>query len=166
MSAPLRAMSGELPQECYCTGFCAPTGTIKSRVHRGVSLSTLGHAIAARPEGRLMIRWRRDVDELGGQRELGLRNHTRDAAVRNSRAARHMWRNDVASLQQFLITQDLLSEDSATGYFGIRTEAGVQSWQSRHGIVSLDEGPANGYGVIGPRTRLAITQFVQAEAVM
>lgn len=29
MQAPLRAMSGELPQECYCTGSCAPSSAVQ-----------------------------------------------------------------------------------------------------------------------------------------
>ena len=44
--------------------------------------------------------------------------------------------DDVITLQRFLITQNLLASDSATGYFGGLTEAAVQKFQSAHNLVS------------------------------
>lgn len=63
--------------------------------------------------------------------------------------------SDVASLQQFLITQGFLGGDSATGYFGPLTESAVQRWQAQNAIISFGD-PSTGYGVVGPRTRAAI----------
>src|SRR3989344_4796277 len=42
--------------------------------------------------------------------------------------------NDVLQLQRFLISQELLDESSAVGYFGPLTEAAVQRWQMSHDI--------------------------------
>ena len=64
--------------------------------------------------------------------------------------------SDVVHLQQYLISQNLLSPDSSTGYFGPLTEAAVQQWQAAHGIVSSGTPDSTGYGAVGPRTRAAI----------
>jgi peptidoglycan hydrolase-like protein with peptidoglycan-binding domain len=52
----------------------------------------------------------------------------------------------VIELQQFLIAQNLLSADSATGYFGTLTLAAVKRFQLNHGIT-----PQSGF--FGPITR-------------
>src|SRR3989344_6884436 len=60
--------------------------------------------------------------------------------------------DDVSQLQKFLIAQGLLSSDSATGFFGPRTQAAVQKLQAANGIVS-SVGPATtGWGAVGPMT--------------
>ena len=64
--------------------------------------------------------------------------------------------SDVIQWQQYLISQNLLAADSATGYFGKLTEAAVQKWQVSHGIVSSGTAMTTGYGAVGPRTRAAI----------
>lgn len=64
--------------------------------------------------------------------------------------------DDVMSLQQFLITKNLLAGDNATGYFGRFTESAVQTWQSQQGIVSSGTPNTTGYGAVGPRTKSAI----------
>ncbi len=62
---------------------------------------------------------------------------------------------DVRALQQFLISERELLSDYATGYFGFFTQAAVGRWQKSNGVVtSLDE---SGLGIVGPRTRAAIT---------
>src|SRR3989344_2002960 len=63
---------------------------------------------------------------------------------------------EVTTLQQFLISQGLLSSDSATGYFGPLTMAAVQKWQAANGIVSSGTPESTGYGRVGPATRAAI----------
>lgn len=79
--------------------------------------------------------------------------------VRGSRGA------DVASLQSYLISQSLLSSDSATGYFGPLTERAVQQWQKSRGIVSSGTPGTTGFGSAGPKTRLALqtTCLLQAK---
>src|SRR3989338_1023839 len=44
--------------------------------------------------------------------------------------------DDVRTLQQFLIAQNLLSPASATGFFGLLTEGAVKNFQALRGIVS------------------------------
>lgn len=62
---------------------------------------------------------------------------------------------DVSQLQRFLVAQQFLAADSATGYFGARTKKAVGEWQLKIGIVaSADE--RRGWGAVGPRTRAAI----------
>ncbi|MHB1086782.1 MAG: peptidoglycan-binding domain-containing protein [Minisyncoccota bacterium] len=63
---------------------------------------------------------------------------------------------DVLALQQFLISQGLLSPDSATGYFGVLTESAVKALQARSGIASSGSPATTGFGVVGPRTRAMI----------
>ncbi len=63
---------------------------------------------------------------------------------------------DVLQLQQFLIAQNLLGTDSATGYFGPLTEGAVQRWQTSHGIVSSGGAASTGWGSVGARTRSMI----------
>lgn len=63
---------------------------------------------------------------------------------------------DVSSLQQFLIQQNLLANDSATGYFGLMTEAALQKWQLQSNIVVSGSAATTGWGFLGPRTRAAI----------
>lgn len=64
--------------------------------------------------------------------------------------------NDVFALQQFFVSQGLLSSDSLTGYFGPLTQAAVRQWQTQQSIVSSGTAATTGFGVVGPRTRAAI----------
>lgn len=63
---------------------------------------------------------------------------------------------DVATLQSYLISQNLLSPDSATGYFGRLTQTAVQSWQCQRGLICTGSPRTTGYGAVGPRTRAAL----------
>jgi peptidoglycan hydrolase-like protein with peptidoglycan-binding domain len=63
---------------------------------------------------------------------------------------------DVSALQQFL-SKNLLAV-TPTGYFGPLTQVAVQEWQSENGIVSSGTPATNGYGIVGPRTRAAMSQ--------
>ena len=73
---------------------------------------------------------------------------------------------DVSSLQTFLIAQNLLSGDSATGfdgltpsgYFGNLTQTAVQKFQASQSIVSSGTPASTGYGQVGAKTRAAIAQ--------
>ena len=62
----------------------------------------------------------------------------------------------VVELQQFLILQNLLAAGNNTGYFGKLTQAAVQQWQKKNGIVSSGTPATTGYGSVGPRTRAMI----------
>lgn len=64
---------------------------------------------------------------------------------------------DVMSLQNFLIAQQLLSSDSATGYFGPLTEVAVQKFQAQSSVVTSGNPNTTGYGLVGGQTRAAIT---------
>src|SRR3989344_1868876 len=68
--------------------------------------------------------------------------------------------DDVLALQQFLIAQKLLSADSATAYFGPRTEVAVKKFQAAKGIISYGAPNTTGYGAVGPRTRAAVASVV------
>ena len=67
--------------------------------------------------------------------------------------------DDVRTLQQFLIAQNLLSPASATGFFGLLTEGAVKNFQALRGIVSSGSPLSTGWGSVGPRTRALIIQF-------
>jgi len=64
--------------------------------------------------------------------------------------------SDVTSLQQFLVSQGLLSEGNTTGFFGPLTQAAVQSFQAKQGIVTSGTPQTTGYGSVGPRTLTSI----------
>ncbi len=66
--------------------------------------------------------------------------------------------NDVTILQQFLISQNLLAADSATGFFGAMTEVAVKQWQVKNGVVSSGTPETTGYGAVGSKTRTALAR--------
>ena len=65
--------------------------------------------------------------------------------------------SDVGALQTFLAGEGLLANDSITGFFGQLTEQAVQRWQAQNTIVSYGDAVSTGYGVVGVRTRAAIS---------
>lgn len=64
--------------------------------------------------------------------------------------------SDVVQLQQFLIAQNLLAVGNDTGYYGRLTQTAVQQFQCRAMNLCSGSPSANGYGVAGPRTRVAV----------
>jgi peptidoglycan hydrolase-like protein with peptidoglycan-binding domain len=65
---------------------------------------------------------------------------------------------DVTALQQFLAADSSVYPNAQiTGYFGALTQAAVQRWQAKHGVVSSGSPSSTGYGVVGPRTAAAMT---------
>ena len=66
---------------------------------------------------------------------------------------------DVTALQQFLITQGVLSLDSATRYFGLLTEKAVQTLQKAHNVVSSGSPATTGFGFVGQKTQAAIASL-------
>ncbi len=68
--------------------------------------------------------------------------------------------SEVSTLQQFLISQSLLSSDSVTGFFGPLTEEAVKAFQRKYGIVSSGSPSTTGYGSIGPKTRMKINELL------
>lgn len=74
--------------------------------------------------------------------------------------SRGMKGGDIERLQRFLQrTGDYT--DTITGYYGVRTEEAVKSWQARNGIVSSGSPNTTGYGAVGPSTRVALTRAAQ-----
>jgi len=69
---------------------------------------------------------------------------------------------DVLSLQQYLITTTYLDASAATGFFGPLTEVAVQHLQASLGIVSSGSPADTGFGLVGNRTRAAISQHCLA----
>jgi peptidoglycan hydrolase-like protein with peptidoglycan-binding domain len=65
---------------------------------------------------------------------------------------------DVMSLQTFLISKNILAAGNNTGYFGIRTQAAVQTFQKSNVIVTSGTPATTGYGAVGPKTRGAMNQ--------
>lgn len=59
----------------------------------------------------------------------------------------------VTNLQNFLVKQGVYSSTLVTGYFGPATQAGVQRFQVKEGIVSYGSPSTTGYGRVGPSTR-------------
>ncbi len=67
--------------------------------------------------------------------------------------------DDVSSLQAYLIAHGMLTAGSATGYFGPLTQAAVRQWQSENGVVSSGDAATTGWGVVGAKTRAALTSI-------
>ncbi len=63
----------------------------------------------------------------------------------------------VSALQQFLTGTGDFTYGSITGYFGSATEQAVQRFQCRQGIVCSGTPDSTGYGLLGPRTRAAMS---------
>jgi len=64
--------------------------------------------------------------------------------------------SQVEALQRFLVSQNLLSSDSVTGFFGPATQEAVQKYQCARNIVCTGTPDSTGYGAVGPSTRSAI----------
>lgn len=60
---------------------------------------------------------------------------------------------DVQTLQSFLYDQGFLTHEDVTGYYGYLTEAAVQAYQLKRGILSGGDPVSNGYGVAGKATQ-------------
>jgi hypothetical protein len=73
---------------------------------------------------------------------------------------------DVAALQRFL-AQDasIYPEKNVSGYFGALTEAAVQRFQLRYGIVASGNPASTGYGAVGPRTRAQVQSLSCTQAL-
>ena len=74
---------------------------------------------------------------------------------------------EVLPLQRFFMRIGFLPEASDTGSFDVATEAAVQRFQAREGIVSSGTATTTGYGMTGPKTRAALAQCtITADADM
>lgn len=60
---------------------------------------------------------------------------------------------EVKILQEFLISQGLLTADNVTGVFGSQTESAVKAFQKSQGVEET--------GMVGPATRVAINALIQ-----
>lgn len=66
--------------------------------------------------------------------------------------------HDVSALQAFLKKDPTLyPEGLVTGFFGPVTERAVQRFQKKHGIASVG---TNGYGTVGPKTRIKLNALM------
>lgn len=65
--------------------------------------------------------------------------------------------DDVSCLQRYLKQTGDFTHPEITGYFGPVTESAVKKYQTRQGIVSGGPPATTGYGVVGPRTRAALS---------
>ncbi len=83
---------------------------------------------------------------------------------RNVRAG--MEGEDVMRLQELLIKAGLLGKGKATGYYGPLTEAAVKKWQASQGIVSSGTPATTGYGVVGPKTRVALLTVCKNQVIV
>lgn len=70
--------------------------------------------------------------------------------------SRGMKGTDVTRLQSFLVSQQLLSSDSATGFYGAMTEAAVKQFQCKDMNLCSGTPQTTGYGMVGKMTRTAI----------
>ncbi|MBP9669444.1 MAG: peptidoglycan-binding protein [Candidatus Pacebacteria bacterium] len=67
--------------------------------------------------------------------------------------------DDVRSVQEFLQGTGDFTFDDITDFYGPVTEAAVQRYQCRHGIVCTGTPASHGYGAVGPRTRAHMAQL-------
>lgn len=63
---------------------------------------------------------------------------------------------DVQELQSFLFDQGFLTHEDVTAYYGYLTEAAVQSFQRKHGVLAGGDPESNGYGIVGKATQKEI----------
>jgi peptidoglycan hydrolase-like protein with peptidoglycan-binding domain/chitodextrinase len=67
---------------------------------------------------------------------------------------------DISVLQQLLTNEGVYPQAIISGYYGALTEAAVQRFQAKYGIVSSGDPSSTGYGAIGPRTRSKINSML------
>ena len=64
----------------------------------------------------------------------------------------------VRVMQYFLQQEGFLSNDSATGNFGTKTEDALKAWQMSHGVIATGTPSSGGAGMFGKRTREAMNR--------
>lgn len=69
--------------------------------------------------------------------------------------------NDVRAVQNILISQGYLATGKATGYFGPLTDIAVKKFQCDHNVICSSD-LHTGYGVVGPKTRIALVSVEAA----
>ncbi|QQG46552.1 MAG: peptidoglycan-binding protein [Candidatus Niyogibacteria bacterium] len=68
---------------------------------------------------------------------------------------------DVHKLQEALAAMpDIYPEKLVTGYFGVLTRQAVRRFQKKYGIVSSGDESTTGYGLVGPKTRKKLNEFM------
>lgn len=86
------------------------------------------------------------------------------AAVFNTPLYKGLRHSDVEELQKFLKNPpvggpEIYPEGLVTGYFGPLTEAAVQRFQAKYGIVNSGTPETTGYGRVGPLTRAKLNEL-------
>jgi hypothetical protein len=71
---------------------------------------------------------------------------------------------DVIELQKFLVTQNYLTTDNVTGYFGPVTEKALQNFQKVNNIISSGTPATTGFGNFGALTRNKINTILPASS--
>jgi uncharacterized repeat protein (TIGR02543 family) len=64
--------------------------------------------------------------------------------------------SDVTWLQQWLSQNGYYPQGLVTGYYGSLTQAAVQNYQAKNGVVSSGDPDSTGYGNVGPKTEADI----------
>ena len=62
-------------------------------------------------------------------------------------------------LQQWLYQNGYYPQGLVTGYYGALTQAAVQNFQAKNGIVSSGTPDSTGYGNVGPKTSDELDQL-------
>jgi hypothetical protein len=63
---------------------------------------------------------------------------------------------DVVRLQTFLVSNNLLSSNYITGFYGSLTQSAIQNYQCAQNIVCSGSPATTGWGIVGPRTYAAL----------
>lgn len=66
----------------------------------------------------------------------------------------------VQKLQEFLSKdKTVYPEGTITGYFGLLTKKAVQRFQCKYNLICSGAAFTNGYGMVGPRTRMKLNEL-------
>ncbi len=69
--------------------------------------------------------------------------------------------DDVRKLQEFLASMpDIYPDKLVTGYFGPLTQQAVRRFQAKYRITSSGDENTTGYGLVGPKTRKKLNEFM------
>jgi hypothetical protein len=73
---------------------------------------------------------------------------------------------DVVRLQTFLVSNNLLSSNYITGFYGSFTKSAIQNYQCAQNIVCSGSPATTGWGIVGPRTYAALKALCRTSATI